>query len=301
MDTKLLETFVAVVQAGSLSAAASQLGVAQPLVSRRLQELEALCGAPLLYRHGRGVHMTPAGAILHEEAPKLLTRCSTMLTLVAAAGATAEGPVSIGVSPSIVSAAGVRITELIAQNYPGITLQMVAGYSRHLHEWLLQGRIDIGLLSDTGLSNQLASEHLGAARVVLAGRPGFIPVGCGALPFSALAGIPLIVPTEGMGLRRYITLAAQQAGVRLTIAHEVDDITLAKDLVAAEKGATLISELAVAKEIARGELVCRSLSNPELHARAVLATALNRPVTPAMKAVIVTLKSVCAAVLPIPR
>lgn len=297
METKLLETFIAVAETGTLSAAGSLLGVTQSMVSRRLHELELHCKAPLLYRHGRGVRLTPAGELLLREATPLVERVASMLSSVADAGTARSGVVSIGVSPSVMCAVGVRIVETVARDYPGISLQCVTGYSRYVHEWLLQGRIDIGVLSDAGLSNQLVAQDLGHAKVVLVGIPGTVPDVAGPVRLDQLSGIPMILPTKSQGLRRYIDAAAERACIELAIIHEVDDILLTKDLVAAGKGATLVSRLAVLKEVKSGMFRCLDIEAPTLYARSMLATALNRPVTPAIKCVIEVLKSVCGAAL----
>ncbi len=57
----LLQTFLQVVEAGSFSAAAQQLGTTQPTVSRRLQMLESLLGARLVERSTRGLRLTEEG------------------------------------------------------------------------------------------------------------------------------------------------------------------------------------------------------------------------------------------------
>lgn len=57
----LLQTFLQVVEAGSFSAAAHQLGTTQPTVSRRLQMLESLLGARLVERSTRGLRLTEEG------------------------------------------------------------------------------------------------------------------------------------------------------------------------------------------------------------------------------------------------
>lgn len=56
-----METFVRIVDAGSLSAAARQLGTSQPTVSRRLVALEAALGVPLLKRSTHAIQLTEAG------------------------------------------------------------------------------------------------------------------------------------------------------------------------------------------------------------------------------------------------
>ncbi|WP_092945482.1 LysR family transcriptional regulator [Roseateles sp. YR242] len=68
----LLHTFVRIVQAGSLSAAASQLGSTPPTISRRLQALERELGVNLLQRSSRGLSLTEDGERCHALAQELL-------------------------------------------------------------------------------------------------------------------------------------------------------------------------------------------------------------------------------------
>lgn len=68
----LLETFVRIVESGSLSAAAAQLGSTQPTVSRRLQQLERMLGVRLLQRSTHRMNLTEDGTRCYERAKDLL-------------------------------------------------------------------------------------------------------------------------------------------------------------------------------------------------------------------------------------
>lgn len=68
MDLNAVEMFVSVVQAGSLSAAASRIKIPLPTLSRRLRELERQLNVQLFERSARGVKLTDAGIRLYEHA-----------------------------------------------------------------------------------------------------------------------------------------------------------------------------------------------------------------------------------------
>ncbi|MFL9998664.1 LysR family transcriptional regulator [Paraburkholderia sediminicola] len=70
MDLNAIEMFVGVVQAGSLSAAASRMGIPLPTLSRRLRELERQLNVQLLERSVRGTKLTDAGTRLYEHASR---------------------------------------------------------------------------------------------------------------------------------------------------------------------------------------------------------------------------------------
>ncbi|RAI01591.1 LysR family transcriptional regulator [Acuticoccus sediminis] len=77
MDIEDLETFVAVADAGGVSAAARRLGVAKSIVSRRLFRLEAELGVQLLARTTRGAALTEAGTTFRDHAARVQAEIDT--------------------------------------------------------------------------------------------------------------------------------------------------------------------------------------------------------------------------------
>ena len=71
MELKHLRYFRTAVDEGSLQAAAARLNVAQPALSRRVRDLEALLGCDLLVRGARGVVPTRAGLALYRDTVRL--------------------------------------------------------------------------------------------------------------------------------------------------------------------------------------------------------------------------------------
>jgi DNA-binding transcriptional LysR family regulator len=72
IDLTSLQLFVAVCELGSIGRAAEREFIAASAVSTRLSDLEATLGTPLLYRHARGVDLTPAGESLLHHARSVL-------------------------------------------------------------------------------------------------------------------------------------------------------------------------------------------------------------------------------------
>ncbi len=72
MDLTSLQLFVAVCELGSIGRAAEREFIAASAISKRLADLETTLGTPLLYRHTRGVDLTPAGESLLHHARSVL-------------------------------------------------------------------------------------------------------------------------------------------------------------------------------------------------------------------------------------
>ncbi len=87
----LMQTFVRIVEAGSLSAAAAQLGATQPTVSRRLQTLERSLGVRLLQRSTRRMVLTEDGERCFERAKDLLAGWQALEADLRGVGSAAEG------------------------------------------------------------------------------------------------------------------------------------------------------------------------------------------------------------------
>lgn len=88
----LMQTFVRIVESGSLSAAAAQLGTSQPTVSRRLQSLEKMLGARLILRTTHAMKLTDDGERCYAQAKLLLERWASLEDQLHGAG---DEPVGI--------------------------------------------------------------------------------------------------------------------------------------------------------------------------------------------------------------
>ncbi|QVQ25220.1 LysR family transcriptional regulator [Achromobacter deleyi] len=82
----LIETFVRIVEAGSLSAAAAQMGGTQPTVSRRLQLLERTLGVRLLQRSTHAIRLTEDGQRCYERGKELIATWQSFESEVRGAG-----------------------------------------------------------------------------------------------------------------------------------------------------------------------------------------------------------------------
>lgn len=78
-----LAIFVAVVEAGSLTAAAERLGLAKTMVSAHVQRLEAEVGASLVVRTTRRLNVTEAGRAFYDACRDILRATETALAAVA--------------------------------------------------------------------------------------------------------------------------------------------------------------------------------------------------------------------------
>jgi DNA-binding transcriptional LysR family regulator len=125
-DWALVRSFIAVLDAGSLTGAARTLGAQQPTLSRHLTELEAQLGAPLFERTGRGVTPTATALAIADAARQMESGADALAQSLASRRAATSG--SVRITTSQVAATWLLPPVLAALQVaePGIQIELVA-------------------------------------------------------------------------------------------------------------------------------------------------------------------------------
>ena len=100
-DLELLKAFVAVAELRHFGRAAERLHLAQPVVSRRIQRLEAIMKVSLLHRTSRQVTLTDAGTVFLDSARRLLHSTEVAVLQARRVAEGAAGRLSIGFVDSV--------------------------------------------------------------------------------------------------------------------------------------------------------------------------------------------------------
>lgn len=167
----LIETFVRIVEAGSLSAAAAQLGATQPTVSRRLQQLERSLAVRLLQRSTHAIGLTEDGQRCYERAKELLASWQSFESEVRGAGEALAGTLRV-VAP-----------HAFGQNqFMDALAQYLRQYPRMHVEWLLHDR----------LPDFIAENIDCAIKVGPVEDPSVVAVKLGEVPRSVMAAPSLL-------------------------------------------------------------------------------------------------------------
>ncbi len=144
MDTQFLNTFVAVVDRGSMAAAARLLNITPAAVAQQIRTLEREIGAPLIARVGRTVNVTEAGARILQRARELLRNVADLRT-VANDDATA-GELRLGAGTNALTGMLPDILARMVLKFPGIQVFIKPGYSPDLHHAVDSGELDAAIV-----------------------------------------------------------------------------------------------------------------------------------------------------------
>lgn len=275
-DLRKLKAFVCVVENGSFTRAAAQLVVAQSAVSRKVRELEEELGTQLLHRDGHGVLPTDAGQQLFARAKGLLEDSQTLLSDIKEMGGSGSGSVILGMPPSVSYVLLAPLLMSIRAEHPDIQVKIVEGFSGHVQEWLLNRRIDVGVLYASRRLSTLVGDELVTEDMFVVGPPSSPFAGKEVVTLAQVCTMPLVVPSRPHGLRVLIDDACLKAKVTPIVNIELNGLATVKDLVGKGLGHAILPSSAVLKEIESRQLTAVRIINPTIHRKLLLATA-NQP------------------------
>lgn len=293
MDLKSLEYFVAVVDAGSFSAAAVVLNLTQPTLSRQVALLEADLGQRLLVRTGRGVTATEAGDALLVHARAMLASAQRARESLRELQGSPGGRVLVGLPPRVALGLSARLVQRFRERLPRAVISVSEGLSLHLREWLIAGRLDLALLFDPPPSPQLAYETLLHEPLLLVApaQGATSPQLPQRVSLAALANHPMVLPSAPNAIRSVVDTALQPRRISLQVVAEVGAVQTVLSLVAQGVGCTILPESALLLGGPGLAVQHARIGPPALRNSLVLAVPRARPATRLTRETAALLKS----------
>jgi LysR family transcriptional regulator, regulator of abg operon len=186
MKFSQIRDVVAIVDRGSLRAAAQHLGLAQPALTRSIRELEHELGAPLFERQARGMRLTRLGEAFIHRAKAIQSEVVRAREEFDQLRGLTTGSVTVALSMVSNILFLPAIIKPFQARFPGVRLKIIEGLFPHLSERICDGEIDfyVGPVVDRPLSRAFTLETLFANERVVLGRIGHPLIGV-----SSLAGL----------------------------------------------------------------------------------------------------------------
>jgi DNA-binding transcriptional LysR family regulator len=166
-----MQHFVRIVEAGSISKAAAQLGLAKSGVSRRLAELEARLGVRLLNRTTRRSSLTDAGRTYYEGAVKLLSDVSELDALVADSEASLQGSLRLAAPLSFGLGHLAPAIEEFMRSHPAVTIDI--DFSDRQIDLVAQG-VDLAIRIAELRDSSLKARRICPVRLMLCASPAYL-------------------------------------------------------------------------------------------------------------------------------
>ena len=297
MDIRQIRYFVAIADAGSFSAAARSLRIAQPALSQHVMALEKEFGTRLLDRSPRGASLTPAGEVFREHALVVLRDLELARDAVSSSGGAIVGRVAIGLPTTVTPVLAMPLVEEAFSLLPGVTLHLVESHTGFLRELMDSGRLDLALLFNIDAGNGLIVDPLIIEEMHLISTSTSQPASP-EINFADLYALDMLMANQPHNLRQLLDSSGNLVmGRPPEIKAEIDSLPTLKRMVCAGLGHTILPLATVHEELESGELSVRKIVNPTIERRTGMVRLAHRPQTRAQQAIADMIRSLVAQII----
>ncbi|WP_341992413.1 LysR family transcriptional regulator [Azorhizobium sp. AG788] len=223
--------FLAVIDDGSLSAAARRLGLTQPTVRHRIEALERALGTPLFSRAVNGLVPTEEARALAAHVRRMELASEAFRRAGSAPAGRVAGTVRISVSEFIGIEVLPRMLAPLRAQHPALDLELVLS---NASADILHQEADIAIRMHPPRQDALIARHLGRIPLGFFAAPDYVARHGRPETLADLAGHPLIGPDRAAGDLALVGALGAQAGVPLHFAIRTD--THPAQLAAARAG-----------------------------------------------------------------
>lgn len=257
-------TFVRIVEAGSLSAAARSFRLSLPAVSRQVQTLEDELGAKLLERTTRSLRLTDAGRRFHEHATRLVQAADAALGSVQESRSV-RGPVVVSASVTLGVLRIVPGLSALTREHPALELRLRL---EDRSADLVSEGVDIAVRAGMELpsSTGLIAVPLARFERHLVASPGYLKRNGTPKNVAALARHAAVLGTDSSGDWSFLE-AGEEARVSMRPSVRVSTLLGVREAALAALGLAVLPSFVVAAQLEAGSL------------KAVLPSAKLAPVT----------------------
>ena len=265
-DLQQLQAFIAVAERGSFRAAAEQIALSPPALSRRIERLESVLGARLFNRTTREVELTSLGRVFLERARAALDDLEAAMLGVADLAASRTGLVTLACVPSAALYFLPAVISSFSARYPGIRLRVIDEAVNTVNSSVVSGESDFGISFVGARLPEIDFEPIHTDPFVLAMRREHKLAGRKWVSWSELENERLITVARSSGNRQLLDDALAKAGRHPLSTLEVSHIATLLGMVEAGLGLAAVPRMAVSPQHAaltgvplRNPTVSRSL------------------------------------------
>ncbi|MGK5552395.1 LysR family transcriptional regulator [Actinomadura kijaniata] len=255
-DLGALELLLAVVRLGSVGRAAAELGVTQPAASARIRAMERQVGVALLERSPRGSRPTEAGALVAGWAQQVVDAAHALDAGIGALRGRRDGRLRVVASLTVAEYLIPGWLVALREARPEVTVTLRPANSAAVAEAVRGGEADLGFVEGVRTPSGLGGTVVGSDRLVVVVAPRHRWARRrGGVTAEELAATPLILREEGSGTREVLDRALAAHGGAAPPRLQLGSTTALKAAAVSGAGPVVVSELAVADEMAGGRLV----------------------------------------------
>lgn len=285
IELRHLRAFVAVAEELHFRRAAERLNLAQPALSRTIQQLEEAVGETLLIRSNRRVELTEAGRVFLDESRRLFDGLDDAVLRAHKAAAGQVGELRIGYTDFAAAGQLPAILEGFHSDYPEIKTELFYGYTQQQLTQLKEGHIDFACLTGPILDPDIDQQVVQRDRFMAAVSQRHPLARADEIRLRDLAQEPFVLGEirSWSFYRRQLDALCLEAGFLPRVEHEAYNSEGIFGFVAANMGVTV--HLECAGNFSRKGVVMKPLTDCDTRITTVMAW-LKSPTSPAKRSLI---------------
>lgn len=242
-DLRQLEYFCAVARTGSFTKAAEDLGIAQPSLSEQIARLEEGLGGALFERLNRRVELTPLGEAILGKAQALLEDAAALPDYFERARKGMHGPLRVGAIPTILPYYLTPLLKGFTERYQDVDLHVREGTTAELVEQVLEGQMDVAVVSLPVEGAGLVMKELFRDPLYLAVPESHPLAEAEKVQLRRVSQERLLILKDGHCLRDETLAVCDRARARFSGQFEADQFLTIFELIRAGFGVSIVPEM----------------------------------------------------------
>src|ERR1700740_1666050 len=166
-----MQVFVRVIEKGSFSAVARELGIGQPAVSKQISALEEELGTELIHRASRSIALTESGRDFYESALRILEDFESSTSRIGRGQTAPKGLIRVTVPPTFARLHMVSKLPAFFAAYPDIEIEMAASESPTT---IVEDGFDLAIHSGDLPDSNLVARRIAQTAIILVATPQYL-------------------------------------------------------------------------------------------------------------------------------
>lgn len=280
LTIRQLRVFCTVARLLSYTRAAEELGCQQPTASALVAELERATHLTLLEQRGKHLTLTDEGRELYAHAQQVVEAADEAWWAVAerrGSATTVSRPLRVAADTTVGTYVLPRLLGAFHRQHPTVALQLSVANRAAVRSRLLAGDVDLVIAGRPPEVDGLMAEPFLANPLVAVASPEHILVGQSQVPLARLAEETFLLREVGSGTRAALEEAFEVAGLPLKVGMVLGHVEAIKRAVAAKLGVSVLSALAVKREVQYRTLAILDVEQFPIQRRWYIARLTERP------------------------
>lgn len=285
-DLTTLRLFVRVVDAGSLTGGAEAFGISLAAASKRIAELEAHVGLPLLLRSQRGVTPTAAGLTLQRHAVEVVASLEQLAMAMGDFHQGVRGHLRLWANPSAFNGFLSPLLGAYAEAYPGVKIDLEDALSEEAVRALHSGAAELAVIGEGTATGMLEAFVCHVDELVLLCPPSHPLAGQPTVAFADALAHDFVTLARATSLTRQISAAAEEIGQTLKVRAQTRSFDATSRMVAAGMGVCILPRAAAGPLASSLGLWLAQLSGVRTERRLLMAMRERSALSPAARALV---------------